>query len=73
MKRQKTHFGILFTSTLGRGETPTTPAQRACTSVLNINKILSSSTNNRQHTSTKQNAESGYPTTWVWQKWGFYY
>ncbi len=36
MNRQKTHLGILFTSTLGRGETPTIPAQRACTSSIKI-------------------------------------
>jgi len=66
MKRQKTHFGTFFTSTLGRGETPTTPAQRACTFVLNISKLLSTSnTNNKTHNTTKQNAESGYPTTGV--------
>ncbi|MBK9482649.1 MAG: hypothetical protein IPO02_11870 [Bacteroidetes bacterium] len=53
----KTHFRIIFTSTLGRGETPTTPAQRACALALNINKILSSSnTNNQQHDTTKQTA-----------------
>jgi hypothetical protein len=44
MDRQKTHYRTLFTSTLGRGETPTTPAQRACTSSLNLDTNKHSST-----------------------------
>lgn len=43
MTRQRPTFYLRFTSTLGRGETPTTPAQRACTLVLNFNIINHSS------------------------------
>ena len=53
MDRQKTHYGTLFTSTLGRGETPITPAQRACTTLPSHEAIVLSSTKTTHRQTTK--------------------
>ena len=51
---KKPTFYLPSTSTLGRGETPITPAQRACTLVLNFSSINLSSRQKTAWTETKR-------------------